>query len=141
MTNYFKAGFVRFYKKCHTFLKRKHIEPKFLRVLNRKLIRYMKSPMTVIDGHTVYVDPVDSLRLTTRGYYEPYLTRVFDQHIKKGDTVLDIGANIGYHTLHFARLVGETGKVYAFEPHPSNFALLKKNIEANGYKNVVLVQK
>ena len=54
---------------------------------------------------------------------------------------MDIGANIGYYTLIFARLVGETGRVFAFEPDPANFALLKKNIETNGYHNVVLEQK
>lgn len=63
------------------------------------------------------------------------------KEIKKGNVVLDIGANIGYYTLIFAKLVGEEGRVYAFEPDPTNFALLKKNVEINGYKNVVLVQK
>ncbi len=43
--------------------------------------------------------------------------------------------------LIFAKLVGENGKVYTFEPDPTNFALLKKNVEINGYENVVLVQK
>jgi FkbM family methyltransferase len=38
-------------------------------------------------------------------------------------------------------MVGETGKVYAFEPEPNNFKLLKKNIEINGFKNVILENK
>ena len=37
--------------------------------------------------------------------------------------------------------MGEKGKVYAFEPHPETFALLKKNIEENGYTNVIAEQK
>jgi FkbM family methyltransferase len=37
--------------------------------------------------------------------------------------------------------VGEEGKVFAFEPSPDNFALLKQNVEENGYKNVVLIPK
>jgi FkbM family methyltransferase len=40
-----------------------------------------------------------------------------------------------------ARLVGEEGKVYAFEPEPYNFNLLLKNIEVNRYKNIVPVRK
>jgi FkbM family methyltransferase len=40
-----------------------------------------------------------------------------------------------------ARTIGKKGKVFAFEPHPKSFALLKKNIEINGYKNVILVQR
>jgi FkbM family methyltransferase len=41
----------------------------------------------------------------------------------------------------FAKLVGDTGRVYAFEPNPDNFNLLKKNVEINNYQNVILVPK
>jgi FkbM family methyltransferase len=61
--------------------------------------------------------------------------------IKKGDVVLDLGANIGYWTCLLAELVGDKGHVYAFEPEPNNFQLLKKNVEINNYKNVTLEQK
>ena len=44
-------------------------------------------------------------------------------------------------TLQFANLVGPTGKVYAFEPEPKNFELLKKNVQINKHDNVVLIQK
>jgi len=63
------------------------------------------------------------------------------KEIKNGDVVLDLGAHIGYYTLIFAKLVGDEGRVIAFEPDPSNFALLKKNVEINGFKNVELVNK
>jgi FkbM family methyltransferase len=56
--------------------------------------------------------------------------------IKKGDVVLDIGANIGYYALAEARLVGEKGQVYAVEPVASNLELLNKNIQLNKLKNV-----
>jgi len=55
--------------------------------------------------------------------------------------VVDLGANLGYYTLLAARLVGPRGKVYAFEPEPINYGLLLKNIELNGYDNVVAMQK
>jgi FkbM family methyltransferase len=61
------------------------------------------------------------------------------KHIKKGDVVLDIGANIGFYTKILAGLVGETGKVYAFEPDKTNFSYLQKN--AAGLKNVILMNK
>jgi len=61
--------------------------------------------------------------------------------IKKGDVVVDIGANIGYYSLIFAKLVGNNGKVYAFEPEPNNFELLKKNVMINDYTNVELICK
>ena len=58
--------------------------------------------------------------------------------IDPGDTVLDIGAFVGTHTLAFARKVGNPGTVYAFEPQPVFFEVLKKNISQNGLTNVRL---
>jgi len=51
-------------------------------------------------------------------------------------TVLDIGANIGYYTILFSKLVREKGKVYAFEPDHQNFAHLKSNTRK--YRNIIL---
>jgi len=59
--------------------------------------------------------------------------------IKKGDVVLDCGANEGYLTLLFATCVGETGHVYSFEPNPKNIEVMKKTLELNGIKNVTIV--
>src|SRR5713226_5291119 len=54
------------------------------------------------------------------------------------DTVLDIGAFIGTHTLAFAKQVSGGGKVYAFEPQSVFFEVLKKNVEQNALTNVRL---
>lgn len=94
-----------------------------------------------VQGHEMFLDAKDSLRLSINGIFEPFETQLVNTQIRKGDIVLDIGANIGYYTLIFARLVGEQGKVFAFEPDPTNFSLLQKNVEINGYKNVELVQE
>ncbi len=51
--------------------------------------------------------------------------------VKPGDTVFDIGANIGAHTLGLARSVGATGRVFAFEPADFAFAKLKRNLALN----------
>jgi FkbM family methyltransferase len=95
-------------------------------------------------GHEMFLDPTDAIVspfLLRDGYFEPYETSLIESRVKPGDVVLDIGANIGYYTLILARLVGESGRVYAFEPDPANFLLLKRNVRANGYRNVVLVKK
>lgn len=55
--------------------------------------------------------------------------------IKKGDTLLDVGANIGCHTLSFCNLVGESGFVHAFEPQPLAAELTAYNLFRNGHKN------
>jgi len=91
-------------------------------------------------GNTFYLDKNDDSRRSTT----PENTSEYN-HLKKiiqlNDTVIDVGANIGYYTLIFAKLVGKGGMVYAFEPEPNNFALLKKNIEVNNYHNVILENK
>ena len=97
-----------------------------------------------VQGHRMYVDGQDvgvAPILVVKGVYEEGVTRVFKNEIKPGAVVLDIGANIGYHTLTAARLVGQDGKVFAFEPEPSNFDLLVRNVKINGYSKVIPVQK
>ncbi len=96
-------------------------------------------------GHTLHLDPKDmgvarSL-LLYGGRWEETETRLFSSIVKEGMTVVDVGANVGYYTLLAARLVGKSGTVFAFEPSPENFALLQRNVEANGYRNVICVPK
>jgi FkbM family methyltransferase len=66
-----------------------------------------------------------------QGGFEPRTLRDYKKNVKPGWTVLDIGANIGAHTLPLAELVGETGRVIAFEPTDYAFGKLKKNLELN----------
>ena len=101
--------------------------------------RYRKN-FIEIDGRKMYLDEKDSLKLSIKDF-SPTLVKFWKSVIKKGDTVIDLGANIGFFTCLFAQLVGETGKVYAFEPEPNNCKLIRKNLEINGYKNVILEQK
>ncbi len=61
--------------------------------------------------------------------------------INPGDIVIDAGANIGGFTIQAAKKVGDNGKVIAIEPDEKNMEVLKMNVEANGLKNVVFVQK
>ncbi len=70
---------------------------------------------------------------------DKYEIELLKKNIKKGDVVLDIGANIGFYTKILSNLVGETGKVYAFEPDKKNFNYLQQN--AGHLKNVLLINK
>lgn len=75
------------------------------------------------------------------GDYEPYLKYHFKAIINSGDVILDVGANIGFHTLYFAELTGVAGKVFAFEPVPVNFNSLQNNTNLNDFSQIVLVNK
>ena len=89
----------------------------------------------------MFIETADGLDFLIKPTHEQFETEVFKKEIEKGDTVLDLGSHIGYYTLIAAELVGEKGKVFAFEPEPTNFVLLKKNIKINNYQNVIPVQK
>jgi len=82
-------------------------------------------------------EPIDS-SIYYEGCFEPITTSLINKFVKEGMTVLDIGANIGCHTLRFAKLVGDNGKVIAFEPMSWAFSKLNTNIALNGFKNITL---
>lgn len=63
---------------------------------------------------------------------------ILDRLVSPGDWVLDIGANIGQYTKRFSDLVGDTGRVIAFEPVPDTFELLTANAQRFRQKNVTL---
>ena len=65
------------------------------------------------------------------GAFEPSTRDALAKYVKPGMTVLDIGANIGSHTLHLANLVGAAGRVYAFEPTAFAYAKLLRNLSLN----------
>jgi len=124
------------------FHRRYRIQNLHLVVLIQNYIkRHLKVDSVEVFGNKIFLDSKDSLALSIRGIYEPVTTELIKREIKKGDIVLDIGAHIGYYTLIFAKLAGEEGRVFAFEPDLDNFTLLKKNVEFNGYPNVILEQK
>lgn len=70
------------------------------------------------------------------GEWEHWDTLRLIQTIEPGWAVVDVGANLGYYTLLAALLTGPEGRVYAFEPAPSTFKTLLRNIELNAAPNV-----
>jgi FkbM family methyltransferase len=74
-----------------------------------------------------------------RGDYEENIRAVFAKHLKLGDVMYDVGANIGFFSLLAARLVGPPGLVFAFEPDPDNASRIQEHIEANSLKQISVV--
>jgi len=96
----------------------------------------------VANGLPMWVDTRDRViatHLLGEGVWEPSETAAFLAHLREGMCVFDVGANIGYYTLLAARAVGSSGRVWAFEPEPHNFALLTRNVTENGFANVRLI--
>ena len=92
----------------------------------------------------LYTNPADSTIRTVLErdqVWEDLETRWILHTIRAGDVFVDVGANIGYYTVIAAKIVGDQGHVYAFEPDPTSFAILKANVERNGLANVTLEQK
>ena len=103
-----------------------------------KLFNKNKIIISTIDGITYELnlnELIDS-SIYYNGCFEPMTTKVINKFVKKDMTVLDIGANIGCHTLRFAKLVGQNGKVIAFEPMSWAFSKLKNNIALNKFDNI-----
>ncbi|MBP6703915.1 MAG: FkbM family methyltransferase [Vicinamibacteria bacterium] len=71
------------------------------------------------------------LTIYALGAFERDTLKALESLVQPGATVLDIGANMGAHTLHLARLVGEKGRVIAFEPTDFAIAKLRANLKAN----------
>lgn len=100
----------------------------------------------VLTGNDVFVMNVDDFILAIPredwphaacyaywGTVERGLGQRFRESLRPGMTVVDIGANIGIYTLHAARAVGNSGRVFSFEPTPRTFGILQGNVDANGF--------
>jgi len=91
----------------------------------------------VPDGLTIYVN--DPATLTTN-IPDQYIRREYELHPAyipgKGWIVLDVGAYAGLFSMRASRLVGDSGRIVAFEPNPLTYYWLKRNIALNKLSNV-----
>ncbi len=104
-------------------------KPKSVREVNRNGLNFELDISMFLD-HSIFFDLIgDDLAM-----------KCLYKNIKPDFNILDIGANIGYQSLMFAKLCPD-GKVYSFEPDSQNFEVLKKNILLNSFKNIVIFKK
>jgi FkbM family methyltransferase len=90
-------------------------------------------------SRTIFVDLRD--RIIGRPFfvdrrYEVGLQQLMSHMNLRGGVCVDLGANIGLHTIVMSELVGNRGQVFAFEPEAHNFEILQRNLQANGCDNV-----
>jgi FkbM family methyltransferase len=77
-------------------------------------------------------------------YFQDHADELFafmKNYLKAGMTFVDVGANIGAHTIHGARLIGNKGTVFSFEADPNTFTLLRRNVALNHINNVTLFNR
>lgn len=74
------------------------------------------------------------------GSYEYEKQILFSKTITEGSVVYDIGAHVGFYTLLASELVGQKGKVVAFEPLPRNLYYLKEHLQLNRCDNVIVIE-
>ncbi len=114
-------------------------------MLNAWSLHFQRSGATnpiVVNGHRFYHTGHPCALNMASGLYEPKTVRLVHRLLRSGMTFVDVGAHLGWYTMLAARAVGRTGHVYAFEPEPSNFDLLRHNVAVNGYGGcVTLVRK
>ena len=91
---------------------------------------------TEVNGFIIGM-PAEEWRLgayqVLRGPLEPGLAAFFARVLQPGMTFVDVGAHIGIYTLLAARQLGPTGRVYSFEPTPRTYAILRDNVQVNGF--------
>jgi len=74
--------------------------------------------------------------ITNYGYWEQHLFYFYSNFIKSNYTIIDGGANLGFHSIQFAKLANN-GTVYSFEPQPLIYNILTTNILINGATDII----
>jgi FkbM family methyltransferase len=73
------------------------------------------------------------------GSWEKHFAELFGHLVEPGDTCVDVGANVGVHTVRLARLAGRGGRVIAFEPDPEVVQRTRRNVSLNDLANVRVI--
>lgn len=110
------------------------------RVLNFEQVRFPEAPIKarLSFGPTMWVRPNDPIgrAIFYDGQWETAVIDHFAKHLRTGDVVLDVGANIGQFAVVAANIIGPTGKVFAVEAGHAAFAMLSRNIDENQFTQV-----
>jgi FkbM family methyltransferase len=110
-----------------------------LKPIYRKVSHASIRNPVISNGLSYYYNPDDrglAFELF-EGNYEKETMEVFKNLVHSGMTVVDLGANIGYYAINAAQIVGNNGRVYAFEPNTPTYQILVRNVMANKYDAII----
>lgn len=107
----------------------------------RKFITY-RSVNTSHDGYnfSIFISPKNGFidkHIYLYGTYEPFILDLISRYLRDGSTFVDIGANIGQHSIFAASVVGDSGKVYSFEPIPYIYSQLLDSVKINHFDSII----
>lgn len=115
----------------------------FLRGAYFRLVHLLRPGVGRMGRWTVYFHRADnavSHALRNEGSYEPFELDLIAALLRPGDHAVDVGANIGVHTLVMSHACAPNGRVLAIEPDPENGKLWQLNVRQNFCENVELLQ-
>lgn len=94
----------------------------------------------IIKDMVMELDPLEWTQITLirDGVIEPLTVRLYEKLLRPGDTYIDVGAHVGFHTLVARNLVGHQGRVVAIEPQPYNCEKILANWGLNRFENLFL---
>jgi FkbM family methyltransferase len=123
-----------------TFMSSKEfrLQPAYTTIVNQSEVAELVR--LEVDGRVMYVHPDDPMSwpMLSGDGWEPDVTPVFARVLRRGMTVLDIGANMGHFALLAAQAVGADGTVHAFEPGADAASILQLSAMANGFGHLVV---
>ncbi len=82
-------------------------------------------------------DHIQQQIIVKNKFYENNFLEKVRKYVPKNSVIIDVGANIGNHTIYFGRIL-QARKIYAFEPQKEVFKILKRNIELNNLTKIVV---
>lgn len=132
-------------RRIKKFLRRPDVREKFVVSLLKRFqwrFHWLSSNDEIFTGFSqdskIYLPKTGSAALIYyQGFSEPATADLVQRFLKPGMVMMDVGAHLGEYTLLAAEIVGKTGQVHAFEPQASLFPIVKKNIETNGFDQVI----
>jgi FkbM family methyltransferase len=128
------------------------MESRLLSAFEQRLSFYMSRRFPIVDPGTnrifmhtkenqrVYLDPREphiSHHMLASQEWEPQVKLAMKILLKPGSTFVDVGANIGLHTLYAHTLVGNSGRIISVEANPDTIEMLRKNIVINALWNKI----
>jgi hypothetical protein len=112
-----------------------------IRVARSLQHRLGPAPVRLRSGVVIEADLANGMSrwILTNNIGEGAVRKALEMLLGPGDTVIDVGSNVGYFSLLCSRLVGPSGRVIAFEPGARARALMERNLRLNpGARNVEL---